>query len=632
MIHFGKHLCLIPILLCFSFVINAQVEADNKASDNEQLELHKKLITIESDIEKSDLIQEFAWSKIHSNPELSLESVNMAIQFAENENYKKGLANGFHTLGMIHWYRNSYEIASTNFFKALNIREEIGDTIGMGRSYNNIGNLYFKQKNYSEALTYYEKSLNIRSSIPDSVGIIYCYNSLAEVYSQQQLNKKALNFYTQALELAKYLNHTKGLAFVHSNLGQFYLNTNEPKLALENFVQALSFSEKAAHKNGIATNYNNIARALIAQNERIPQAILMANASINIADSIKSIEIKSNAYEILSEAYALTGDFKQALNYAQFHKTTEANIFNNAISKSVSENQTLYEAGLQKSELLAQKNELLIKEKQLNNRSFIAVLSVLLGLLISGFFIYTKWRYQKKTNSILAQKNKELLNSNQALERFAFDSSHDLREPLNNINSFTGLILKDAIANNNTKHINYATVIKNSCDNLDRLIRGVLNYSKLKSSNTIVNVDLNQILDQVKSDLVLVIKNKHVKIESSNLPIIKSDKTKIYQVFKNIIENGIKYNTSTAPIINISYQEKDAYWIFSFKDNGIGIKKEYHEVIFQMFKRLHNKEEYQGSGIGLASIKSFIDGLKGSITVNSELGEGSEFVIRLPKI
>jgi light-regulated signal transduction histidine kinase (bacteriophytochrome) len=292
----------------------------------------------------------------------------------------------------------------------------------------------------------------------------------------------------------------------------------------------------------------------------------------------------------------------------------------------------LYEKNLQNAEILKQENELRLKEKQLNNRNLIAILSVLLGLLISGFFIYTKWRYQKKTNSILAQKNKELLNSNQALERFAFASSHDLREPLNNINSFTGLILKDAIANNNTKHINYATVIKNSCDNLDGLIRGVLNYSQLKSSNTIVNVDLNQILDQVKSDLALVIKNKQVKIQSSKLPMIKSDKTKIYQVFKNIIENGIKYNTSATPIINISFQEKDADWIFSFKDNGIGIEKKYHEVIFQMFKRLHNKEEYQGSGIGLASIKSFIDGLKGSIKVNSELDEGSEFVIRLPKI
>ncbi|MEL6987455.1 MAG: ATP-binding protein [Bacteroidota bacterium] len=102
--------------------------------------------------------------------------------------------------------------------------------------------------------------------------------------------------------------------------------------------------------------------------------------------------------------------------------------------------------------------------------------------------------------------------------------------------------------------------------------------------------------------------------------------------FKNIIENGIKYNKSNQPTIEINHEDLGSAWRFKFKDNGIGIKKEHHETIFQMFKRLHTKEEYQGSGIGLASIKNFIEKMDGRITVKSEEGNGSEFIVELPKL
>lgn len=628
-----KHIFL---LLFFSFVL-IQLEGQSTISSDlmtpKNIEkLEHRLNLAKSDEEKSDLLQAFAFSKIHSEPNLSIKYADLAIGHALTANYKKGIANGYHTKGLFYWYRGSYELTSDYFYDALQIREEIKDTIGMGRSYNNIGNLLFQQKNYNEALSFYEKSLDVRTSISDQVGILYCYNSLAEVYLKQGLNQKALNFYNKALQLAQDQSHSKGLALVNSNIGAFYLNQNDPQIAYQYFHKALTFSQKENHKNGIANNLNQLAKSLIVQKKDLPNAIQQAKLSVLYADSISALQLKANAYGSLSNAYALMEDYKTSLEYGQLQRKTELEVFDEARVKSVIELQTLHKVSEQQTEILKKENELLLKEKQLSNRSLLAILSLLLGFLISSFFIYKRWTFQKNTNKLLEQKNTELTNSNEALERFAFASSHDLREPLNNINSFTGLILKDAIKENNAKHINYATVIQNSCENLDSLIRGILDYSMLKSSNAIVSVDLNQTLQSVKDDLKSTIHNRNAIIKAESLPKINSDKTKIYQVFKNIIENGIKYNKSAQPLLEINCEDHGNKWRLKFKDNGIGIAKAHQEEIFQMFKRLHTKEEYQGSGIGLASIKTFIDNLSGQIVVNSDLGKGSEFVIDLPKI
>lgn len=106
----------------------------------------------------------------------------------------------------------------------------------------------------------------------------------------------------------------------------------------------------------------------------------------------------------------------------------------------------------------------------------------------------------------------------------------------------------------------------------------------------------------------------------------------MYQAFKSIIENGIKYNRSSKPAINITSFENEKSWELKFKDNGIGIDPAYHEHIFKMFKRLHNKNDYPGSGIGLSTLKTIVEKLGGHISLDSKLNQGSEFTINLPKI
>ena len=141
--------------------------------------------------------------------------------------------------------------------------------------------------------------------------------------------------------------------------------------------------------------------------------------------------------------------------------------------------------------------------------------------------------------------------------------------------------------------------------------------------------DVNQVIGQAKENLQQLIEQKNAVVESENLPTIQSNPDQLYLVFKNLIENGIKYNDSETPKVSITYQCSEDHQ-FIIKDNGIGISPEFHDKIFQMFKRLHNRSEYPGSGLGLSIVSKILQRLGGRISLASENGKGSTFFVRIP--
>ncbi|MDQ1252269.1 MAG: hypothetical protein QG646_1387, partial [Euryarchaeota archaeon] len=142
--------------------------------------------------------------------------------------------------------------------------------------------------------------------------------------------------------------------------------------------------------------------------------------------------------------------------------------------------------------------------------------------------------------------------------------------------------------------------------------------------------DSEFILNQTLSNLELYIRQNNASVSHDPLPEVIADSTQLAQVFQNLIINGIKFNSGARPRIHISSERKAKEWIFSVKDNGIGIDPQYAEKIFEVFKRLHNKEKYPGTGIGLAICKKIIERHGGRIWVESELGKGSIFYFTLP--
>ena len=234
---------------------------------------------------------------------------------------------------------------------------------------------------------------------------------------------------------------------------------------------------------------------------------------------------------------------------------------------------------------------------------------------------------RKKAEDAREQNMRQLQTKNKELEQFAYIASHDLQEPLRTITSLVDLLTigyqqkLDASGQRMIKFLNEAA------GRMSELIKGLLDYSRLGRESVVVAVDCNQMLRDIKNDLTIAIVKTGAVIEVESLPIIQAYSLELRLLFQNLITNAIKFSKPGVPpvIIISANQEPSGGWKFSVSDNGIGIADEFREKIFIIFQRLHNKGEYEGTGIGLAHCMKITELHKGRIWVESKPNEGSTF-------
>lgn len=226
----------------------------------------------------------------------------------------------------------------------------------------------------------------------------------------------------------------------------------------------------------------------------------------------------------------------------------------------------------------------------------------------------------------------ELTRSNKELEQFAYAASHDLQEPLRKINSFAELLAQDyreqldAIAD---KYINYIT---DGASRMQALIEDLLIYSRAGGQELNKQpTDLNAVVSQALVDLSFAIAENNAIITTTPLPTLPANPVQMAQLFQNLIANAIKFRRDCPPEIHITATLEKKQWLISVQDNGIGIKPEYIERIFDIFQRLHSRSRYAGNGIGLALCRKIVERHGGKIWVQSELGKGTIFYFIIPE-
>jgi len=231
----------------------------------------------------------------------------------------------------------------------------------------------------------------------------------------------------------------------------------------------------------------------------------------------------------------------------------------------------------------------------------------------------------------LAKYADELHRSNQELQHFAYIASHDLQEPLRMISSYLQLLERrcgEALDEDGRTFIHFAV---DGAKRLQGLINGLLKYSRVETRGAEFEpVELDKVLADTKQQLSILLKERAVHVDADELPDVIGDRTQLLQVFQNLIGNGVKFNQSATPTIQISSRKKDDEWVIGVKDNGIGIDPDNVDRIFKIFQRLHSREEYPGTGIGLAVCKKIVERHGGEIWVESQPGEGSTFYFTLP--
>lgn len=238
-----------------------------------------------------------------------------------------------------------------------------------------------------------------------------------------------------------------------------------------------------------------------------------------------------------------------------------------------------------------------------------------------------------KREITLAEQNQKLQNQNKELEQFTYITSHDLQEPLRSLISFSELLEKefsDKLDGNGAIYIDFIT---KSSKRMRALVKGLLDYSRIGNNKELVETDCNQIINDVQDDMTSIIQESEAKITIDTLPVLKCYPTEMRQLFQNLISNAIKFRKKDSiPEIKISVTENQNNWIFSVQDNGIGIDQKDIQKLFVIFKRLNNRDEYEGTGIGLAHCKKIVELHGGTIWANAELNKQSTFTFIIPKL
>ncbi|MES2725544.1 MAG: ATP-binding protein [Bacteroidota bacterium] len=344
-------------------------------------------------------------------------------------------------------------------------------------------------------------------------------------------------------------------------------------------------------------------------------------------------------------------------------KTLEQNLVN-AQTENLMVGKLMMTEILSKIRQMKEVEEVLMKQRLLQSRLLDdkTTMAIIISIILSSIFIFSasliliqEYKLKSKieqelllSQKMLRDKVNKLDASNKELEQFAYIASHDLQEPLRKIITFNERIAHkfSSIIDPSVKDYLGRTI--HAAERMRILIDDLLNFSRItKGDIEMVPVSLKKVMDMTKENLEVQIKKSHAKIIQHNgLPDIHGDQTQLVRLFQNLISNAIKFTESSKiPIIEIfctiadekSRQELQGmpdysiYYKITIRDNGIGFSEEFSEKIFIIFQRLHGRSEYEGTGIGLSICKKIVENHQGYITVNSEVGKGSEFNVYLPK-
>lgn len=246
-------------------------------------------------------------------------------------------------------------------------------------------------------------------------------------------------------------------------------------------------------------------------------------------------------------------------------------------------------------------------------------------------------KVQDRTEA-LTQYADELERSNRELEDFAFVASHDLQEPLRKIRAFGDRLQMKFGPQLGEQGLDYAKRMYAASERMSVLIDDLLSFSRVTTrQKAFEQVDLNELADRVKEDLEFAIENTGAQVVVDDLPSVQADELQLGQVFANLISNSLKFRSQTeTPVIRItcdhieSHQDQREWVRLTFADNGIGFDVKYKDRIFNLFQRLHGRDEYSGTGIGLALCRKIVERHGGMIDVQAKLGEGAIFIIDLP--
>ncbi len=549
---------------------------------------------------------------------------------------------------------NDYAKSQKSFFQQLELLEPLADKIEkaeIANAYFNLGELYAFQNDYQNATSHFLKSLELFQNSEDIEGRVKTLNALGKTYSKVNSFPKSLDYCNDALYLSESLNDKALLGSVLITSGTALNNLERKDEAIEQLNKAIIIGYSVDNQSVVARGKLALGDVYIHESKDTISLRLYREA-LDAALSTKDKTLIRDVYEKLYQYY----DSKDNSDYAYLYLKNLVSIRDSLNAeeqgKQIIISKIRFEAEKKEQEnrrLLAKQleSQVTIQRQKLGN---VILLILMAGLAGGGYFLYKSLKQKKiynqeleveveKRTKMLQLSNEELIKSNEnleqsnnELERFAYIASHDLKSPLRNIISFLNLIQRKLRGHEDTDLQEYLRFATENAKQMHVLIQDVLEFSKVESepSSQKERVDMNESMMLVVQNLQESIRETNAEILVDNLPAVQGNSVHLLQLLQNLVGNGIKYNKNHHPKVEVLHNQVNGHHVFTVKDNGIGIDRQYHDQIFEMFKRLHTRDEYKGTGIGLAICKKIVNNLGGRLWIESEYGQGSTFYFTIP--
>lgn len=562
---------------------------------------------------------------------------NKALLYFDKLEDKKPKANVLNNIGLAYRRVGNHDKAFSFNLKALNLAKNLKDTTTIINTLNNMAIIFTERDDSKKAKAYYFKSLKYAENANNKRMTSTINNNLANVYLADNQVDSAILLFKRALTIAKEVGNEFRIVLPLANLGKAYIKKEQYELGNDYLDQAYQLSEKLDYPYGKGLCLYYLTRGA-AQQKRFVAATNYAKQGLELLGSDGELYLQASYYKILSDSYDSLHNYTLAYENLKNYQIIQDSLYNLDKEQQINELETQYQVKQKETE-----NELLKVEKKANKKTIqnqnITAIALFLGLLLVGtwgIFVFRsnqqKKKYNKELEKMVAKRTAELEQANIELRTFNYIASHDIKEPIRVISGYAGLIFKKLPTDLKENLAEYFDTIKRSTAQLYTLIEDFANYTTMSKNEKIETqaVDLNLLMTNIVDNLYETTQKYKGTVEIKDLPMIESSNSLLFTALKNLIENGLKYNQSEKPTVTVSYQKNKNTHEIIVSDNGIGIDEKYHEKIFEMFKRLHNRGEYEGSGIGLAIVKLTIEKLNGKVLVESQEGQGSRFIVKLP--
>ncbi len=581
---------------------------------------------------------------------------------------EKGYAMGVNRVAEVYFILGNYQNAHKYYLKSLSIQESIQDSSGIHKNLYDLGTMFYYQEDYKNALKYYKKCEGFSSGSPSKTFTVN--SAMGSTYQKMGQLEKALYYNNKSLKIAKESENPTSIGYAYQNIGLTYM-----EMGIKEFDNAYFYLERSCdyfkdgkYNRGLAISLNHLGD-LQFRNMNYNKSQVAYEKAYEVGSQYNFTKEKAVALEGLAVVHEKMGHWEETVQFLKSSYILRDSIINENTIEEMAIQKSAYDIE-KKDRELSLSNSLLEKNREI---TFVLAFSFIIIVLLSTIFLIVLKKQLnkiKKANKELNIKQEKIANQNIVLERtnhqlelanvakekvnqklertnfkleqaneqlsnYAYVASHDLKEPLRTIQSFSQLILRQSGEKFDDKTKGYFDYIISGVDRMKQFVDDLLKYSRIDRMNEDpVKVNLDKVLSEVVDNLKSKIQETQTKIviNHSNMPIIDGFKIHFSQLFQNIISNGIKFKKNdVTPIIAIDCKEKEENYCISIKDNGIGMPEKAKLKIFEMFTRLHKEQRYSGTGIGLATCKRIVDFYKGDIWVESEVDVGSTFFFTIPK-